>query len=191
MTRWSACFSVLVPVALLSGNVEAIQRQKSLYTTIDPQKCRVVSTDAAGETRLCDGLPDNPIYIATEMGRTFLSAGSSPSTSKAATQTLSVENSIFEGARRPTVEWRFIIRNEVPVPYAMIVRYFTRMDGQTGEVLVVTKLAEGEACQVARIDALANAEALVLARHVADQTARTFDCMGEPAIVGERGKSPM
>jgi len=44
---------------------------------------------------------------------------------------------------------------------------------------------------VAYIDALANAEAIALARRIADGQARSFDCRQEPRTMGEKGKSPM
>jgi hypothetical protein len=44
---------------------------------------------------------------------------------------------------------------------------------------------------VAYIDALANADAISLARRIADGRARTFDCRREPRVEGDTGRSPM
>jgi hypothetical protein len=71
------------------------------------------------------------------------------------------------------------------------VRYHTVRDGAKGEVLVITKIGETDSCHVAYIDALANAEAMALARAWADSEARKLDCTGRPRIVGNSGKSPM
>jgi hypothetical protein len=77
------------------------------------------------------------------------------------------------------------------VPYATIQRYFTKSGPRSGEVLVVTKVTDSEDCHVAHIDALANPDAIALARSVADKDARGFDCKAEPTRVGNTGRSPM
>ena len=58
-------------------------------------------------------------------------------------------------------------------------------------VLVVSKVGPADTCHVAYIDALANSDAIALARHVADTQAKAFDCRGEPRAEGAGGKSPM
>jgi hypothetical protein len=73
----------------------------------------------------------------------------------------------------------------------MIVRYFTKSQTKRGQVLVVTRVTDREACHVAYIDAVANANAIILARRIADEKARKFDCKSDPARVGAVGKSPM
>ena len=77
------------------------------------------------------------------------------------------------------------------MPYATIVRYFTKNDQRRGEVLVVTRVTETEACHVAYVDAVANPNAIIIARRVADERARKFDCKTDPARIGATGKSPM
>jgi hypothetical protein len=74
------------------------------------------------------------------------------------------------------------------MPIATIVRYHTA-DPETGEdkgqVLVVTQLVEGNSCHIAYIDALANADANVLAREAADRSG-DFDCASdEVEVIGE------
>ena len=77
------------------------------------------------------------------------------------------------------------------IPYAIIVRFHTAVDGRKGDVLVVSKVSTNETCHVAYIDALANHDAITLARQIADGRARTFDCTGEPTAEGATGRSPM
>jgi hypothetical protein len=63
-----------------------------------------------------------------------------------------------------------------------------------GQVLVVAKTGAadgGEACHVAYIDALANADANVLAVKAADELAESFDCAKGPVTIGSKGKSPL
>jgi hypothetical protein len=101
---------------------------------------------------------------------------------------------LFRGAGtsgRATLEWRFVKRNGKVVPYATIQRYFTKSGSRSGEVLVVTKVTPSEDCHVAHIDALANPDAIALARSIADKEARAFDCASEPRRVGKTGSSPM
>ena len=77
------------------------------------------------------------------------------------------------------------------LPYAIIVRFHTSRDGRNGDVLVVSKVSDTEACHVAYIDALANPDAIALARRIADRQAKGFDCRQDPQTEGATGKSPM
>jgi hypothetical protein len=173
-------------------HAHAIQQVKSLYTVIDLDNCKAVATHPDGREWLCEGLPGYPVYIAEGDLRVYLSAGPKAAETRAAKQTLVPFNTVFEGnSNRTTVEWRFIIRDGNPVPYAAIVRYFTSSDETQGQVLVVTRVTDTEACHVAYIDALANTDAIVMARRVADEKARAFNCQSEPARIGTSGKSPM
>ncbi len=172
----------------LAPGAHAVQQAKSRYTTIDLSQCSVTARKAW----LCEGLPGYPIHVAVESMRTFLSVGRSGPTHPSAGQSLGPTNTLFDGrSRRAAVEWRFIIRDKKTVPYATIVRYFTRDQTHSGEVVIVTRVTETESCQVARIDALANKDAMVLARTIADRQARTFDCIQKPLIIGAIGNSPM
>jgi hypothetical protein len=133
-----------------------------------------------------------PVYIAEGDLRQFVSVGPQAERRRAATQTLGPFNSIFEpGNDRATIEWRFVRKFGQPVPYATIVRFHTSAEGRRGDVLVVSKVGERETCHIAHIDALANPKAIALARQIADDQARAFDCRQEPRIEGEQGKSPM
>jgi hypothetical protein len=53
-------------------------------------------------------------------------------------------------------------------------------------VLVVSRLGAGGVCQVGYVDARANPNANELARQIADQHARKFDCeKDKPIVLGE------
>lgn len=165
---------------------------KSLYTTIDHKECRRAAPGTGNATWLCQGLEGYPVYIAEDKARTFVSVGPEPQRRRAASQTLGAANTLFRSnATRATLEWRFVRRNGKVLPYATIQRYFTRGEGRSGEVLVVTKVTPTEDCHVAHIDALANPQAIALARQVADDEARRFDCQAEPKRVGKAGRSPL
>jgi hypothetical protein len=159
----------------------AIQQPKSIYTVIDLAECRRVKQHSDGDSWTCKGLPGVPVYLAEGDHRTFLSFGPNAEKRRAAEQTLAPFNSIFPDKKsRMAIEWRFTLRDNRAAPYATIVRYFTVSGSKRGEVLVVTRVGEQDTCHVAYIDALARKDALVLARQVADQRARRFDCRSEP-----------
>ncbi len=185
----------LLAALILAASVAsapAIQQVKSLYTAIDLKACKTVAVHDHGAAWLCDGLEGYPVYIAEGDLRIYLSVGPRAGETRAAKQTLSSFNTLFEdNSSRTTVEWRFIIRDGRTVPYATIVRYFTDTGSERGEVLVVMRVTETEACHVAYIDALANADAIVLARQVADRKARAFRCDSDPTVEGRTSKSPM
>lgn len=77
------------------------------------------------------------------------------------------------------LEWRGIEEAGRFRPYAAMVRaLFAREDGRTVErqVLVVLKVAAGQACAMRVIDMTENRLAYDLARRAADSTARRHDC---------------
>lgn len=167
-------------------------RVKSLYTTIDLKLCKRIKRHRDGSAWMCEGLAGLPVYFAEGDLRQFVSVGAEAQKRRAATQTLGAFNSIFEsGSTRATVEWRFDRRGERKLPYAIIVRFHTSRDGRTGDVLVVSKVSDTDTCHVAYIDALANRDAIAIARQIADKQTKTFDCRREPRTEGATGKSPM
>jgi hypothetical protein len=190
MTR--SRFLVAVALACLLAWPAAANPLKSLYTTIELKSCRQTSVQPDRGAWLCPGLEGYPVYISTADLRTFVSVGPEPEKRRAALQTLGSSNSLFRGtAGRATLEWRFVKRDGKVVPYATIQRYFTRSGPHSGEVLVVTKITDNEDCHVAHIDALANPDAIALARLIADKEARAFDCKADPKRIGKTGRSPM
>lgn len=191
MTLCPARLIALV-IVLWCGGAGAVQQVKSLYTSLDLSACTALADGPRGGARLCEGLPGYPVYVAESDLGTYLSIGPDASKRRAAQQTLKSFNTLFDkGARRTTVEWRFVVRDQQTVPYATIVRYFTQSATGHGEVLVVTRVTEDETCQVAYIDALANVDAIVLARKLADTVARSKSCPTEPEVQGAAGRSPM
>lgn len=170
----------------------AVRPIKSLYTALDLTTCNLIGEDGGLRRLRCAGLPGYPVYLATRRTQSFVSVGEDGSIRRAASQTLPAVNTIFSGrSKRTTLEWRFVIRDEVHRPFALIARYFTRQGSRRGEVLVVTRITDTEACHVAYIDAVANPNAIVIARRIADDRARQFECGAEPIRVGATGKSPM
>ncbi len=190
MTRLAimALSAVLVPSLAVANPV------KSIYSTIELKACRLIKKHPDGGAWLCKGAEGIPVYVAEGDLRTFVSAGVGAQTQPAATQTLKAFNSIFRGkSGRATLEWRVDRKGGRAVPYATILRHFTSGgdDKMKGQVLVVSRINGGQSCHVAYVDALANPNAIALARSAADELARKFDCKTQPTIIGAQGRSPM
>lgn len=186
--------AILAALALMAARSEPVAANtlKSLYTTIELKDCERVKQHPDGNAWLCKGLDGYPVYVAEGDLRMFVSVGKAPEKRRAATQTLGAFNSLFKkGSNRATLEWRFVKRDGRPVPYATIQRYYTKTDKASGEVIVVTRVTDQEDCHVAHIDALANSDAIALARKVADEEARAFKCSSPPRRIGRTGQSPM
>ena len=190
--RLAATLTAMTALAAVAPPLAA-NPVKSLYTTLEPSACRMLERHEHGNTYTCPGLDARwPVWLAEGDDRTFVSFGRAADKRRAATQTLGAFNTPFtDKARRATIEWRFTLRDGKPVPYATILRFHTSRDGARGDVLVVTRVTADEACQVARIDAFANPNAIALARRVADEMARKFDCKRDPQVIGHTGRSPM
>ncbi len=179
-------------LALAPPAAAVLTRAKSRFTTIDLHTCKVLARHRDGGAWRCEGLQGYPVYLAEGDLRSFMSFGHDAEKRRAATQTLSAFNSPFEGkTQRVIVEWRVTTRDGKAIPYATIVRYVTSDGTASGQVLVVTRVTPTEACRMVVVDALANADAIVLARQFADERAASFDCRNEPTVVGHTGKSPM
>ena len=190
-------FAVHAVVAVLAGGpltaAWAQDATHSVVTTLDLKACAVLRHGPDGAAWRCAGLPGYPVFVSTGDERFFVSAGVKPELRRAHQQTLRAFNSPFpEKGARAAMEWR-VTRDARgrAVPYATILRYYTVSDTAKGEVLVVSKVTPQQTCQVALIDALANADALGMARRLADTTAREFDCAKPPVVEGSVGKSPM
>lgn len=177
-----------------AGEAAAVtQRVKSMFTTIDLKTCRVVKKHRDGYAWRCRGLTGYPVYVAEGDLRYYVSVGNDAEKRRAAGQTLTPFNTIFKAdASRTAIEWRFTTPEGRTVPYATIVRYFTANDtGGNGQVFVVTRVTSTETCHVAYVDALANDDAIKIARRIADERALKFDCRNQPTVEGATGKSPM
>lgn len=184
--------ALLVWALAATGAAAVTQRVKSMFTTIDLKSCRVLKKHHDGYAWRCRGLTGYPVYVAEGDLRYYVSIGNNGETRRAAGQTLNPFNTIFKGdASRTAIEWRFTTPEGRTVPYATIVRYFTSNDTGKGQVFVVTRVTATETCHVAYVDALANEDAIKIARRVADERALRFDCNSQPTIEGATGKSPM
>lgn len=171
----------------------ALIAQESVYTEIDLEgECLIIEQAEQGDSIAfsCDGIPGYPVRIAESDLRQFTQFGIvSPENLRS--QTFAPWNRV-----NSVLEWRLADRR----PYATILRWFIENVNSTtgsadpallGQVLVISTVSasEGdESCIVGMVDALANADANLLARHVADTVAQEFDCTSDqPRYHGTRG----
>ena len=154
----------------------------SFYTDLKLDDCSITTTNDFGTIWACPGYRGIPVMVAEDDQRFMVSFGLKSTEEPAATETLPPFNSLGD-----TIEWRVSNREGRWKPFATIIRY--RIDAaegrKGGEVLVVTRVAEGATCQIAYIDALANADANELARQTADRNGFDFNCAKEPEVVGK------
>lgn len=210
-TMKSVCIALLaaIAVALATHPAAAAEAKsdakpkptvKSVVKPIVLKKCKKGRKVEDGASWKCPGPKGYEVHLAEGDLRQFVSYGSKADEQAAAGQTLAAFNSIFKNdGDKAEVIWRMAKVKGKWAPIATIVRYFTSSDAGTtkqphGEVLVVTKLGapnSAEACQVAKIDALANTDADALALLVAGGFARSFKCGTDPKVIGNTGISPM
>ncbi|HEY4201216.1 MAG TPA: hypothetical protein VGM83_11705 [Devosiaceae bacterium] len=155
----------------------------SAYTDLDTAQCSVLVADDFSTSYACPGYKGMPVWVTEGDLRFMVSFGFGAPDAKAATQTPPPFNTI--GSK---IEWR--LSNEAGgfAPIAAITRYKLDADEAQGrpegEVLVVTKISPEATCHIAYIDARANPNANEMARQVADDKAKSFDCANEPEEVG-------
>jgi hypothetical protein len=177
---------------VLSSTSAVSQTIESAYTDLALDKCRHTSgrdVEDYGFWR-CEGFAGIPIRVSAGDQRTYVSYGNKAVDEPAAGQTFPGFNSVDN----TKIEWRVDTGpNGKAPPFASIVRWRVKLDqdnkASRGRVLVVTRLG-GQVCHVGYVDALANQNANALAREIADEHARSFDCEnGKRIILGRRGPS--
>ena len=165
------------------------QPAAQVNTVFDFKKCHYASgrdIEDYGVHR-CPGYAGIEVRVSAGDQRTQVSFGRRAGDEPAASQTFPAFNSVSGGM----IEWRLDIRPRGrPRPFAAIMRWNVKQDESTdptkGAVLVVTRLGEGHVCQVGFVDARANSDASELARRIADENARTFQCgKDKPIVLGK------
>lgn len=174
----SATFAALLgstPIAQAANTM-------SVYTDFKLEDCLVLQADDFGASFACPGYMGYPLYVAEGDLRFFVSYGFGAKQEPAASQTLPQFNTLHT-----TLEWRLTNATGDWKPFATILRWFTEAgDGETpnGQVLVVTKIEEGNTCHVAYIDATLTPNANEIAQDWADNAVADFNCAtDEPHLI--------
>lgn len=181
---------LLLPLLLSAGPSHGAD---SAYTKLDLDNCQELFADDMGVSMKCAGYRDYDVYFTEGDLRQSVHYGP-------------VRQELVDGAFESfapfnyvneTIEWRL---DRAGLPFAAIQRWFIENPGPdgaptketTGQVLVVSRVArpgDGLSCVVGYIDALANADANVLAPQVADNDAVDFACgYQERQWYGKRGE---
>ncbi len=159
--------TLLCGLAALAPAPLAALPARSVYTTLDLDRCRTLEVAEEGESvrQRCPGLGAIPLLVNAGDGRFDVDAG--------------VDNGEWESlaafnAPGPRIEWRLAAGR----PFAIIYRLrLTSPEQPPGSALIVETIGRPGApgCQIATVDgALADANAR--ARAIADRQARTFRC---------------
>jgi hypothetical protein len=179
--------------ALIVSGIAAVpaigQPAARANTMLDLKKCyhaRGRDNEDYGLWR-CAGYAGTDILLSAGDQRMQVSFGHNAAHEPAASQTFPAFNSVDEGV----IEWRLDPQpRRRPRPFATIMRWNVRQDEaqgfSDGPVLVVTRLGEGKVCHVGYVDARANPDASELARKIADENARAFQCgKDRPIVLGK------
>jgi hypothetical protein len=172
----------LSTLLLLVGSNPAMAQSGfvSAYTDINLDECLVIEADDFFASWSCPGYRGYPLMVTEGDLRFALRYGFNIDKDDAGFQTLPPFNRLGD-----KLEWRLSNALGRWFPVATIVRYHTA-DIDTGEdsgqVLVVTQLKEGDTCHIALVDARANQNANDLARQAADK-AGNFDCANDEVEV--------
>ena len=175
--RTSAAFGLAI--AMLPGTSLGASLV-SAYTDLDLDKCKIIETDEVGGTWSCKGLGGIPVVVSEGDLRMTVSYGKTARDEVAMSQGFAPFNHL--GAK---IEW--LSPSDKPNrPVATILRWYLQQGEGPGEsqILVVTQLKQGAVCQIAWVDATANANANALARQAATELAGSYDCEGMPRIYG-------
>ncbi|MEQ9146423.1 MAG: hypothetical protein RLO08_18895 [Parvibaculaceae bacterium] len=213
MAKWTAGVAALSLVLANATNASAASNYTSAYSDLDFDKCTVVEEDSEfGFVRMkCPGAFGYDVHATEADLRLYLAYAPEGIDPFAVTEPENGEEAELEeepapepsigqtiapfNTLGPKLEWRAPNTGSDAEPFATIVRYTYQTmndDGSFGEgqVLVVSRFRDGASCHVAYIDALANANANVMAREVADKYASGGSCPeGGVPVLGRGGES--
>jgi len=156
---------------------------QTVTTDLAFDDCTVVRTNDLSTVWACPGYKGTPVMVSKAKLKFSVSFGLKSTEELAAKDTLPREDSLG-----PSIDWRISNRDGSWKPIAAIVRHLiAASDGKpAAEVLVVTRIAEGNTCTIAYVDALANPDASALAEQAADAHGFDFDCSKDkPARPGK------
>lgn len=166
----------IAALALLAGAADAKSNFDSVYTDLTYEAdagakatCKGIEADEESGSVVfeCKGYKGIKVYIGEGDLRTYVGYGINGRGEQAYGSTFPMFNQVGD-----KLEWR--LKDGKPV--ATILRFKVAADDKKGEVLVVTQLAEGNQCWIARVSASKNKNANELARKAADELAGTVNC---------------
>jgi hypothetical protein len=176
MTKMPRFKLLLVAIFALVDAHSAVRAEEisSVYTPLKLDACKDVTPDDVkdyGTIWSCKGYDGIDVRVAEGDLRIYVSFGPNAATQTAAQETLPQFNSIAD-----MLEWRVRQIAGSWKAFATILRYRWDSDNGEGSTLVVTKLANKDACHVAYVEGTRNPKANEQARAIADKIAMSFDC---------------
>lgn len=177
----------LLPLIAAAAGAE----NRSDYTRIEDEKCRLVAEYEAGATSVCEGFAGIWYEINDGDARVSVTFGVDPDARREHRRFQSFQsfNTIND-----VIEWRH--RGDGR-PFATILRWFVSVagdggaSGKSGQVLVVSRVGDAlkDGCVVGYVDALVNKDANAMARIIADTLAEQFECGIDEAVYhGKTGR---
>lgn len=166
----------------IAASTPASAATQSAYTDIDLDECTILSADDFGARYACPGYRGYPLYIAEGDLRYFVSFGFGAPDEMAASQTPAPFNTLGD-----KIEWRLSNQSGRFLPFAAIIRYHLddpEGGDNKGEELIVTKIAPGNTCHIAYVDAKTAEKPNERARELADTLATDFDCQTDEPVRG-------
>jgi hypothetical protein len=183
-------FSLAI-AAVLWATGTAVAGNSSAYTDFDLAKCTRVTPETSGEDGessgifQCAGYKGVPVYFTEGDLRSFVAFGTGGDTHCAFHQTFSGFNSVGN-----KIEWR--LRKGKPI--AAILRWKVSYDPENAEKtkdwLVVSKLANGQSCQMGYVEG-GYPKANEKARWLADTAAEVFSCDVGKTIIFANPSTPI
>lgn len=171
---------IALSVLCLSPALATAGEITSVYTKFDSKTCKVLDPgnpdEEWGGSSLCAGYKDLKVYFASGDLRDLVAYGKSPGKHCAATQTFGPFNSMQD-----TIEWRL----DGGKPFAVIQRFMVsdpEDSEKTSSWLAVTKLEDNNSCRVGAVQGSMK-DANAVARKLADEKARNFNCETDEASV--------
>ena len=185
----------LAALTALPAAATAEAAASSAYTSFNSDKCahQAGTEEEDYGSWTCKGFGGLAVRLSAGDQRMFVTFGKLSDDNLAASQTFPAFNDAYKGK----IEWRLAAGAAgKPKPFATILQWnvMTGADAQkdkgpvmpSARVLVVTRLGPGGTCQVGYVDALANPDAADLARKIADEHARAFQCgTDKPIVLGK------
>ena len=178
--------------ATLTATGAAAIGNTSVYTEFDVKRCRAVAHGKSPVDQgawLCPGHGNFRVKLEVADERMAVSFVRSGKEEAGKFETFPAFNDAYSGR----IEWRL----KAGSAFATILRWNVMTQGDqekatgpvkpSGRVLVVTRLAPGGTCHVGYVDAVANSDANLLARAIADEKAQEFKCgQDKPEVRGKR-----
>ena len=134
------CLTLLGAASLLLGTVTAAE-PASEFTTTDPKKCKLISEGAYSFKYRCPGMGGYGVVFEGSHGRSWITLDYDGETIDMMDAALNACPGEFPAKANDVIQWRGYRKGGKFMPYAMIYRMKSSVEGKPIETLVVVQLA--------------------------------------------------